>query len=234
MDAVISFQVINWEKHQGRKDRDSCSWLKLKHSFFDSPEIISMSANSVIVYVALLCERSKKSTEIVDIHRSRLKFISKMDEKQLSKSLQELTDLNLIMVSSGIQRNPTDDLEKRREEKSREEQNVVPRFPIETSGTALAEFDQFSELFKQRGVTLTQQVVLLKAFPDPTWVTQEIHKAVAWELANPTRRKKNFSAFLHRWFTKSWDQRKTTPIQNTQIKTYTHKDLGYETERNED
>lgn len=88
-----------------------------------------------------------------------------------------------------------------------------PERSFEHSRTAIAELYQFSELFKQRGVSLEAQTGFLKAFPDLTWLIAEINKAVAWELANPTRRKKRFAAFLQRWFTKGWDQRKTIAAQ---------------------
>lgn len=99
-------------------------------------------------------------------------------------------------------------LDKRREEDSGE------RFS-QTPSAAIPDYSSLSETFLERKVDLKVQRSWAEAFPDREWVVAEIRKALAWELSNPTRRKKNFSAFITRWLTKGWDYRKTesTPVR---------------------
>lgn len=73
-------------------------------------------------------------------------------------------------------------------------------------------FESFLEIFNERKISLKLQERWTQAFPDIPWIAQEINKALAWEAANPTRRKKNFGAFVTRWMTKGWDVRKTSRV----------------------
>lgn len=56
------------------------------------------------------------------------------------------------------------------------------------------------------------------AYPDPAWVIGEIHKAIAWENANPTRRKKDFGRFMTNWLNKGWDRRRIDAPRPQQTK----------------
>jgi hypothetical protein len=74
---------------------------------------------------------------------------------------------------------------------------------------ALRPFDPDAKLeltFLQRKVPLETQQALLDAYPDPKWVAQQTFKALAWEVMNPHKRKKNFSRFLGNWLSRGWDE----------------------------
>lgn len=73
---------------------------------------------------------------------------------------------------------------------------------------ALRPFDPESKIeltFLQRKVPLETQQALLDAYPDPKWVAQQVFKALAWEVMNPHKRKKNFPRFLGNWLSRGWD-----------------------------
>lgn len=93
---------------------------------------------------------------------------------------------------------------------------------------ALPEFSSISELLKLRRVSTKVQASWLAAFPDAHWVIGEIMKAVAWEEANPKRRKVNFGAFLTNWFSRGWDRRRHDPLAGKSLKEQMEKkyDLG--------
>lgn len=85
---------------------------------------------------------------------------------------------------------------------------------------ALPEFSSISELLKLRRVSSKVQASWLKAFPDPVWIIGEIMKAVAWEEANPKRRKVNFGAFLTNWFSRGWDKRRHEPQKKSVLEMF--------------
>jgi len=85
----------------------------------------------------------------------------------------------------------------------------------------LSEFSPLEEIFKTRRVTEKMQRAFLDAFPDPEWISQEVRRAVAWEEANPKRKKKDFPKFLMNWFSNGWDSRRHTPIVQNEIRTST-------------
>ena len=79
---------------------------------------------------------------------------------------------------------------------------------------AVAAYSSLETVFQERKVTEKIQLRWQAAFPDSEWVVEQINKALAWEDSNPTRRKKNFPAFITRWLTKGWDFRKTEGVQS--------------------
>lgn len=60
--------------------------------------------------------------------------------------------------------------------------------------------------FYERNVPPETQQAFLDAYPDPQWVAQQAFKALAWEVMNPAKRKKNFPRFLGNWLSRGWDE----------------------------
>jgi len=74
---------------------------------------------------------------------------------------------------------------------------------------ALKPFDLESKLqttFIERKVPTETQQAFLDAYPDPKWVAQQVFKALAWEVTNPHKKKKNFPRFLGNWLSRGWDE----------------------------
>lgn len=110
------------------------------------------------------------------------------------------SDLALTNETDG--RDEPDETDERDEVKADTENPVVLH-------EALRPFDPESKIeltFLQRKVPLTTQQALLDAYPDPKWVAQQVFKALAWEVMNPHKRKKNFPRFLGNWLSRGWDE----------------------------
>lgn len=75
--------------------------------------------------------------------------------------------------------------------------------------TALRPYDPEMKLrrtFHERNVPKETQQAFLDAYPDPQWVAQQAFKALAWEVMNPAKKKKNFPRFLGNWLSRGWDE----------------------------
>jgi hypothetical protein len=139
-------------------------------------------------------------------------------------------DRQLPAMSGNDRQLPGNDLlriEENREEKRREEENVAPSVSAKPLAAAPADLDEIGHILSDRKVTVTLQHSWLEAFPDPLWIIAEIRKALAWEAANPARKKRNFGAFMTRWMSKGWDQRKGL-VAITQVQTKTPEELELE------
>lgn len=104
----------------------------------------------------------------------------------------------------------TDGRDETNEPDGTDEQDEDSSTPENVTGLleALKPFDPESKLentFSKRGLTLEAQQAFLDAYPDPKWVAQEVFKALAWEVMNPKKKKKNFPRFLGNWFSRGWD-----------------------------
>lgn len=84
-------------------------------------------------------------------------------------------------------------------------------FPVEVNGCV--------ELWQSRGVKPNQLSAMLQAFPEPAFIMGEARKAVAWEEANPARRKKDFARFLNNWLARAWDSRRVLPQGGARMNT---------------
>ncbi len=88
---------------------------------------------------------------------------------------------------------------------------------------ALKPFDPDSKLeltFLKRNVSLETQQALLDAYPDPKWVSQQVFRSLFWEVANPHKKKKNFSRFLGNWLSRGWDEH-TSKLPSNPVRTRT-------------
>lgn len=74
-----------------------------------------------------------------------------------------------------------------------------------------------SEIIEKRKVSEEVQSRWIEAFvpmgTTSTWLCNEIRKCVAWEAANPTRRKKNFPRYATNWLNRAWDRRSTKDVR---------------------
>lgn len=102
----------------------------------------------------------------------------------------------------------------------KEEKKIAPSAPPDRY-EAVGGYTLLGSVFQERKITQDVQRRWQEAFPDTEWVVTTIQKALAWEAANPIRRKKNFAAFVTNWMNRDWDKRRTTGIATpAKVKTW--------------
>lgn len=208
----IKLKFKNWDRFQPRKDYKRPHWFALANDFSLDQKFYHFSNEEKLCFVFLLCEASRQNkrgeiTLIVD-HWCR---IQNMPRKILLQTLEKIESVQIANVDRT-------ESERYITEHNRTEQNIT-----EQNITLLAQTDEsaslghsetyfeMADVFAQRGVKAKITRSWEEAYPEPQWVMQEIRKALAWETANASRKKKDFGRFMTNWLSRAWDSRRVAP-----------------------
>lgn len=207
----MKIRIKNWDIHQERKERKNYTWFKFYSSFFTDDKSANWSTETKLIWLYVLCERNKTDKELININIRIGAFLTGMSEKLFSKCINELEG---YAVLSRHEADTMSSLEKIREDKKekKEREDICSEVSDDTL-EADSRLIALREIFKTRNVKTELQKKWLDAFPDPDWIVSEVRKAIAWEGANPKRRKINFGAFMQNWLARGWDKRRIDPIK---------------------
>jgi hypothetical protein len=222
-----TIEILNWDKYNPRKDIKATNWVRLQNSLFEDPNFIDFSHSEILFWIYLLSMGSKKQTGLIKLslrHADRIGRFSERDVKSAIAKLIELGCVRIVNQSTNADVTQTSRTQHatdgRTDETNETDETDVDSSEQETSGFQLAAIPEFShstrllKIFQERRVTADAQKAWLDAYPDPPWVEQQILKAVAWEIANPKKRKKNFAHFINNWLSRDWDKHRSTLPSN--------------------
>lgn len=214
--AIVVIEVLNWDRHQGRKDVKNCSWFKLNHNICEDPDLYGFEHGEFKAWIYILAMCSRKNSQLVTINTLHAHHVSGICENTFHQAVKKLKAIHAIKTRTVRGRyahgtDPSARQEEIREEERREEKSAEQSVPNVLAVIAPA-FEEISGTLASRGVGVKVQHAWLEAFPDGHWIIGEVRKAIAWESANPKRRKKNFGAFMTNWLTRSWDRRRTDAV----------------------
>lgn len=171
-----------------------------------------------LTLIYLLCEasRSNKNGETF-VSREHYRLHSRLENRVLDRTISKLQELQIIeqprvrgMYTScvpSVQQNRIE--ENRGEEKKEEDSSELLEKAHEPAPAFLPQFSEIKEILQNRNVEIKVQKAWLLAYPDAPWIMQQIKKALAWEAANPQRKKKHFGRFMGNWFSRDWDKRQS-------------------------
>jgi hypothetical protein len=213
---TITLKFQNWDKHQVRKDYRRPHWFALSNDFALDSKLFEFTSEEKLCLIFLLCEASKQNklgeVEILPDHWCRIvglstkvlmQTVEKIESVQIAyRSCTESERYNTIQYNT-IQYSTVQNT-------TRSEQSSIV-FPDGVS--------ELSELWQSRSVKPKQLETMLQAFPEPAFIMGEARKAVAWEEANPARRKKDFARFLNNWLARAWDSRRVLPQGGARLNT---------------
>lgn len=214
----IIVEVKNWNKYQMRKNSlKYSSWFRLEHSIIDDHKFFNLSPPEMwcFVYILSLCSRENKN--VVTVNMQHADRVCRIEPALLHRALKKLKLIQVVELRSTRGRY-VDVSQKRPTIQNNTEHNSTihdrtgcerSQIHADTTAVVLESFKIIEIDLQKRSVKKEVQQRWLDAFPDAAWIVGEVRKALAWEDANPTRRKKNFGAFITRWLTKGWDYRKT-------------------------
>ena len=119
--------------------------------------------------------------------------------KREAKNEQSLTEVRSKKLEV---RSQNTEVRIKKEEKSIAPSNELPEaYPLVFS-------DKLIQVFVERKVKAKLAKSWLETFPEPDWLSQEILKALNWEVANPRKKKIDFGKFMNNWLSRGWDTRK--------------------------
>lgn len=201
---IIRFK--NWERYNGRSDVVNCTWFRLSNSFLQDPKIYSLEIEEVYAMLYLLCEASKSSKKgEVYINHDHARNMARISNRNLDRTIEKLKELQLIetralrgtFAAVALTDRQTD-IQTDRQSESSVPENQAP--------SHLPQFETIKEIIKSRNISLKVQEAWASAYPDSNWICQEIKKAIAWEAANPQKKKRHFSRFMGNWLSSGWDK----------------------------
>lgn len=212
---TITLKFQNWDKHQVRKDYRRPHWFALSNDFPLDPKLFEFTNEEKLVLIFLLCEASKQNKlGEVEIHPEHWCRIVGISSKLLSQALEKIESVQIAYrTGTDPVQNPNATIQYNTIHHSTEHNTTRS----EQSSIVFPEgVEELSSLWQSRGVKPQQLQAILQAFPEPQWVMGEAKKAVAWEEANPSRKKKDFARFLNNWLARAWDSRRVLPTKRNE------------------
>ena len=186
-------EVINWEKYNPRTDAKRPNWFRLENTLATGPGFHDLDCEQKWLWIVILSLVSQKNGESVEWKSSYVQALTGIKPKKQDETLEVFEKFVRLRVSRNVtsrDSHATDTTDGRTDITDKTNYSSE-RFekPLEA---VISCFQSLSETFRERSVTEKVQQSWIEAFPDSEWITEEIRKALAWELANPIRRKKNF------------------------------------------
>ena len=225
MGDTVEIKFCNWEQYNRRaKEYKNPVWFSFQNDFATNRNFYDFTDQQRLIFIYLLCEASqqnKAGSLTIEVEhfcyhtRQKPKDVHATIQKLMQKQIVEARDRDGIVAGSYGDR----DLavtEQNRTGQNKTEQNKTEQNTTRSDQSPIVFPDGVAELeslWLARGVKPTQLEAMLKAFPEPAWIMGEAKKAVAWEEANPSRRKKDFARFLNNWLARAWDSRRVSPNQ---------------------
>jgi hypothetical protein len=220
---ILKFQ--NWEQYNKRaKEYKNPVWFSFQNDFAINRNFFDFSDQNRLIFIYLLCEASRSNESgTLEIEVDHFAYITRQKQKDIVETINKLESKQILQIRDrdGIVTGSCEDrggiaTEQNRTGQNKTEQDRTRQDITRSDQSPIVFPDGVAELeslWLARGVKPTQLEAMLKAFPEPAWIMGEAKKAVAWEEANPSRRKKDFAKFLNNWLARAWDSRRVSPNQ---------------------
>jgi hypothetical protein len=207
---MIVLKLKNWDKYNKRqKDIRRPLWFAMSNEIFLDPFYSELSDQERQAFLWILCEASRQNKYgEVEVSERLFCQITGYKRSVLDSTLAKLLKSGVAagarqdgggIATATIHNNTIQDI-------TRQDKRIART--DESSSQHPECYFEMSDVFDQRGVKAAITCSWVEAFPEPSWVMQEIRKALSWEVSNPGRRKKDFGRFMTNWLTRSWDSRR--------------------------
>jgi hypothetical protein len=211
-------EILNWKRFNPRGDVKRPSWFRLEHDMISSSQFYDLTDAEFRAWIYLMSERNKRRESVFEVNLDHAERVCRVKSAAIFSALEKLERMQIVLVhvtgpsrardEVGTSAIATDGRTYVRDETD-EDSSEHPAPPKALEPTSIPEFSDSKtliEAFEERNVSLDSQRLWLEVFPDPSWVKMQLLLAIAWEKANPRRKKKNFAAFVNRWLAKDWDR----------------------------
>lgn len=95
---IISIEVLNWGKHNARKDVKNPTWFRLNHNLFNDQEFHDVSCDELCVWLYILCLASQKSSGIVSLYVDHAISTKRFTKRQIFSALKKLERNGNVLV----------------------------------------------------------------------------------------------------------------------------------------
>lgn len=94
----ISIEVLNWEKHNHRKDVKRAHWFRMAHDWVESQQFYHFTHSEMIAWIYILSEASRRSTAEVLIDLDRAERICRISSKIMASAIEKLERIQCVRV----------------------------------------------------------------------------------------------------------------------------------------
>lgn len=91
-------EIVNWDKHNPKRDQKSYSWLKLSNDISTDPDLYGIDAEQKFVWITILCQASKKMTGTLTLNLEQISDVTKVSVKKIHALLTFLQLKPIIVV----------------------------------------------------------------------------------------------------------------------------------------
>jgi hypothetical protein len=217
-EFVITLKFKNWDKYNKRqKDIRRPFWFAMSNEIFLDPFYSDLNDQERQAFLWLLCEASRQNKYgELDVSSKLFSQITGYKTSVLDAVIDKLLKSGAAAgwrqdggkIATATEHNKTE------HNKTEQDKKLLAQTDESASLSYPNEYLEISDVFDQRKVKAKITCSWVEAYPDSEWVMQEIRKALAWEVSNPQRRKKDFGRFMTNWLSRSWDSRKSHQVIN--------------------
>lgn len=93
---IVRIKIKNWDKYNPKRDQKNYTWLRLNNDFCSSPEFFSFSVTQKYIWVGVLCEASKKNSELLEAELDYLEHAIRVDAEDILLTLKALSKKGII------------------------------------------------------------------------------------------------------------------------------------------
>jgi len=97
-NEIIEISIPNWDKFNPRKDRVNFTWLRLQNDFFGDQKVFGLNLTEKLLYIFILCERSKTNKNSLMIGVQYCSAILNIKPKQIHDAIDTLVRCRLCAV----------------------------------------------------------------------------------------------------------------------------------------
>lgn len=94
----VEIEIVNWEKYNPKRDQKTYTWLRLDNGIITDPELFGLSAEQKLLWIALLCEASKKNSGTIRVHLGWLEQNLGLKQAKVMEALTQFQIKPLIVV----------------------------------------------------------------------------------------------------------------------------------------
>ena len=127
MSNVVFVSITKWDEFNYREDRKNYSWFKFSNDYFTDDKTLGWSVGAKIVFIYLLCARSKTDSEVVLVNVDKLAFCLKYTVEESLIHIEELELHAVLRRHDGAVKPSSRHVEERRRDKKREDGGGKPK-----------------------------------------------------------------------------------------------------------
>jgi hypothetical protein len=203
----IEIEILNWAKHQPRKDIKHPTWFALSNRIMEDAKLFGLTSDDWRALIYIFCQASQQNSASVKINFAHAQRICDISKKQMLSAISRLCDVGVTCTVRANTDTLRDTTLQDTTEQNRTNTTVCTVVETTSAPTEILSADDLTLLLSDEVKSLYRD--------DPEYVEREAIKAWAWIKNNPKKSPKKirgFRTFFSGWLDRGWERhRKALP-----------------------